>query len=248
MTQQAGVPLDFWGRIQRMIEDAVAKLARSGMLRNASISGGALVVKNGGQLRVEYPAELGGAVGVYFGDLSHSGGYLGTGLIVEQPDGTNIMQVHTDDATGGTTAALRDGEGKVAFSTQTGGSGIDHPYFGHSFFPSRYANWTVQTTSPTFETLFTSFGYRQHSGVFAWTCASMDTAGTTGEVQVLVNGTPIDDPASIGFALSTNYHGTGPVDGDTSTFMVLEIQGRVTSGAGALRVGGGGWLGRPNWI
>lgn len=247
MTQEAAVPAGYLEQMRRMIREEVAAAQRSAPLRNASISEGGTLTIKGGTLRVQYPAAEGGGTGVYFGDLylSETSEYLGTGLLVQGPNGEDIAQFRSDAATGTVRAVIDDVAGNSAVSTDAvGGFGLGRPYLSNGFVPARSSDWAASTTSSTFETLFTSVGYRTHAGIMAWTWSAMDTGGTTGEVRVLVNGTELEAPNAVGFSHTLNYHGPTKVPGDAYAVVTVEIQGRVTGGAGALRVGGGGWISR----
>lgn len=248
MTQEAGVPQDFWGRIERMIENSVAKLARSGMLRNSSISGGGLTIKDGGSLQVLYPTDMGGKIGVFFGKTNSAitGEYVGTGFTVQNTDGKDIATFRSDVTSGNPVAVIRDAQENPVFSTnQNDGVGLLRPYLNNTAIPARYVDWTVSTTSATFETLFTAYGHKQHTGLLGMMNAAMDTAGTTGETRVMVNGVQVGSTVSHAFSTSTFYYGPGPVPGAWDDWLTIEFQGRRTSATGALRVGGAQWIGRP---
>lgn len=247
MTQEAGTPVGFWERVQKMIDDAVAKLARSGMLRNASISGGGLTIK-GGFLRVLFPSSLGSTLGVFFGDVVHAvtGDYLGTGVLIQDPDGQDIAQFRSDVASGVPVSALFDGGGETAMSTdRTSGFGLARPYLSSPFIPSRFVDMSLATSSGSFETLAVSCGYRTHAAVMGWTRACASAAGVTGEIQVLVNGVALEPPTAVGFAVTTTFHGPSVPAGNLYDFLTVEIQARLTGGAGQLLVAGGGWISRP---
>lgn len=246
MTQEAGVPRDLWGRIQKMIDESVAKLARSAPLRNASITEGDLTVK-GGALRVNYPDTLGGGTGVFFGNVNdvYTNTYAGTGLLIQAPDGTDIAMFRSDDDTGVPIVSIRDAAQNPVFTTDLSGVGTGRPYLQNPFVPYRFVDWNITTTSTTFETLFVGQGNRTHAGIYAWTRSSMAAAGTTGEIRVMVNGVQLDTPKPVGFAQSTQNHGPVASPGPSYEFLTVEVQGRVTSGTGTLRIAGGGWMGRP---
>lgn len=248
MTQEAAVPAGYLEQVRRIAREEVAAAYRSGSLRNASIGEGGTFTIRGGRLQVLYPATQGGGLSAYVGDLydASDGSYLGSGLLVQDQDGQPIAQFRSDAPSGQSRALITDASGETAVSTDAaGGLGLARPYLSNSFVPSRYADWTISTSSATFETLFVSSGYRTHAGILAWTRASMDTSGSTGEVRVLVNSAQLDTPGTIGFAQTLSFHGPTILPGESYDFLTVEIQGRVASGAGSLRVAGGGWIGRP---
>jgi hypothetical protein len=100
-----------------------------------------------------------------------------------------------------------------------------------------FADWTVATTSTTFETLWKGEMLKQHPKLSVATRATTDTSGSTGEIRVLVNGVQLGSSvASVGFALTTSLLGPDVVDGDHMKLLTVEIQGRMASGAGSLKV------------
>lgn len=237
MTQEAATPPGYNEQIRRMIREELARLMYSGQSRNMSIGeDGALTIK-GGQLRAEYPASEGGELGAYFGALFQDGLYVGTGFLIQAPDGSDLLGARSDAASGIARTMMRDAnENVVAGTTFTGdGQGLYRPYIGHGFYRQRYADWTVSTTSGSFEGLWKAEVHKQHPVLSVATQSSMDTAGTTGELRVLVNGVQVGATQSIGFALTVSAI-TGAVAGAHMDLMTVEIQGRRTSASGALRV------------
>lgn len=246
MTQEQATPPGFWERVQQMIDRAVAASGRSGPLRNATISGGGGLTVKGGALKVRFPDTLGGGLGVYFGDLleTGTGTYLGTGLLIQDADGQDIAQIRTDDATGKSVVVLNDAQGHNVLTTYGTDIGMSRPYLQGGFVPARYADWTVTSTSATFETLWRGNLWKQNPAIFVRTRASMDTAGETGEVRVMVDGVQLGSTMSVGFGLTTLDFGPEDVTGEHMEFLDVEIQGRRVSAAGSLRVAPGVWIGR----
>ena len=236
MTQEAGVPRDLWGKIQKRIDESVAKLARSGMLRNASITDGNLTVK-GGSFRAQYPENLGGGNSVYIGDIYGGGGYAGTGMLVQAPDGTDMILARQDAQFGNTRVDLYDSGNRVIVGNDaSSGMGLARPYLPSTFYRKRYQDMTISTTSATFETLFEAQIHKQHPRYEVGCRATMDTSGTTGEVQVLINGVALGSTQAQSFLIKPNVFGPANVAGSHMSTLTVEIQGRVTSGSGALRV------------
>lgn len=248
------MPPGLFERIRSMIRDEVGKLLRSGLLRSASISeggltirgGGGLDVRDGGKVRVRAREADGGREVFYAGDIFSAidGTYQGTGILVQQPDGKDIA-VMRSDAAGGSIIQLRDsGERPVLATDTVTGIGLLRPYMGGHFARARYADWSVSTVSPDFETLWETRTYKQHSSIEVGVHASMDVSGATGEVRVLVDGVQLGAVAAIGFALSQKYFGPAAVAGTHLQALVIQIQGRRTSASGGLRVEPRYWLGR----
>lgn len=241
MTTEATIPPDMVERIRKMIRDEIAVEARAAPLRNARISGKghALTVSDGAMVRVMYPEELGGGVAVYVGDIYsvNDGSYQGTGMLLQAPDGTDLAVFRTDESFGTSLQNIYDSGGRIMLGNDAAsGQGLARPYIPGTFYPTRYADMTVATTSATFETLFATTIYKQHPKVAVGLNATMDTAGTTGEVRVLVNGTPLGPTVPAGFVITGSIFGPGAVAGAHMASLQVEIQGRRTSASGALRV------------
>lgn len=244
MTQEAGTPAGFWDRVEQIAKKVVNDYVRAGLLNSASISSGGLTIK-GGFLRFLFPASLGSGLAAFFGDIKNEadGSYLGTGLLIQDQNGRDIAQLRTDDATGTTVIMLNDAQGNNVISTFNAPMGLSRPLLQGGFVPTRFADFTVATTSATFETLFRGTLYKQNPAMFVRTAASMDTSGTTGELRVLVNGNQLGSVATVGFTVGTFDFGTAVIAGAHMDFLNVEIQGRRTGATGALRVAPGTWIG-----
>lgn len=239
MTQEGAVPPDLWERVRKVAEEVVAKSYRSAPLRNASISEGGDLSVRGGAVRVYYRASQGGGNAVYFGDLVTGEDYVGTGILVEGPNGTDIASFSYNFADGTSTAHLHDEKNNIIVGNDsTSGQGLARPYIpAGGMWRARFSDWSVSTTSTTFETLWKGEMLKQHPKLSVATRASTDVSGTTGEIKVLVNGVQLGSSvATVGFALTTSLLGPNVVNGDHMTLLSVEIQGRVTTGSGALRV------------
>lgn len=250
MAQEAAVPAGLWERVRKIAAEEVARFARSGFLRNARISGGAgLTVADGGKFRALYPDELGGETAFYVGDIygAESRDYLGTGVLIQAPDGTDLAVFRTDSHFGTTMQNIYDSGGRIIFGNDAAsGQGLARPYLSGGFARARYADWGVSTTSSTFETLFEQRIWKQHPRLEVAVRASMDTTDTTGEVRVLVNGVQLGATTSEGYATTYRYFGPEPIAGAHMETVIVEIQGRRTSATGALRVESRYWVGRQS--
>lgn len=235
MTTDAGLPLGFWARIEKMIDERVARYARSAPVRNVSMTSGDFRVQ-GGRFRIQYPADQGGADAVYFGDLSKSdGSRSGSGMVVQGPDGRNILQAYAAPS-GQTIAQITDNFGNVVIESEaTGTGGLNRPFLTQAFYPARWADLTVSTTSATFETLFQGAFYKQHPALSVVARAATDASTTTGELRVLVNGVPLGSVLTIDNVLANRFF-YGELADPHMTWQLVEIQGRRTSAAGSMRV------------
>lgn len=247
MAQEANIPANLWEQIDQRIQQRVQEGVAS-ILRSATITSGGTTIQ-GGRLRVLFPDGQGGDVAVYFGDIysETDSSYIGTGILVQNSDGKDIAQFRSDAVSGGTRGALFDshGQGVVGSDIAPGGFGLARPVLAHRLMPARFADWPFTSTSSTFETLIVDYGYRQHAGMYAYARCSASAADTTVEVRVLVNGNQLGNVASVGFAQTTVFFGPAIPPGAHEDWTTVEIQGRVASGTGSLRMAGGSWLGFP---
>lgn len=249
MSQEAAVPPGFWGRVQKMIDDAIASFARSGFLRNASITQGGLTISNGGTLKLRSADDVDT---FYVGPVTPAlwDGSSQPGLLMRRNDGTLVLSLYDAFPTpGGYSQALawwdRSSNTIIADDTNSG-QGIARPYIGGGFGRARYADMSVSTTSSTFETVWETRLYKQQPQLEVGFKATMDTTATTGEVRVLVNGTQIGPVKTQAFSIATQVVGPAPVQGAHMDYLTVEIQARRTSATGACRVEALYWTGRQS--
>ena len=243
MTQEGSVPPDFWARVQQVAERAVDRYARSGASRNMSISGGSgLEVTAGSKLRIRHPS--GGTMllaGVF--DANHSydradGSYQPMCLLYRS-DGTIALSMFDSQSGGGGQQyiAMWDRSGNVVFSDDTNsGQGMARPYLSGSFSAARFTDFRYTVTSTTFETVAEQYITKQQPRLQVRAKASMDTSGATGEMRVLVDGVQLGATTSESFAIATRDYGPVAFTGTHMQVVRVEIQGRVTSAGGSLKI------------
>lgn len=237
MTQEAKVPDEFMQQMRRMVREEVANVYRSAPMRNSSISEGGTFTLNGGQFRVNYPESQGGGLGTYIGDnhATGTGEYLGTGVLIQDTDGTDIASFRSD-VSGNSLAVIRDGEGNaVLYTDTTSGQGFGRPYLPVVFYRQRYTDWP-STTSATFEGIFKAEVFKQNSRLSMAVQVAVDDAATTGELEVLVNGVQLGPVQPIPFGIRILTVGPAAVAGAHMTVLSVEIRARRTAGTGTVRV------------
>lgn len=250
MGADAGTPPGLVDRIRQIAADEVRKFARSGFLRNASISDGGLTIK-GGFFRMLSKA-TGGVTQFFLGPVAPGlpDGTPQQGWLVNRADDTMVLGLYdSDTANGQFNQALSwfDRKGNVVFADDTdGGQGIARPWLSGHFAPARFNDWTVSTTSATFETLWEQRIDLQQPRLQVTYWASMDAAGTTGQTRVMVNGVQFGPTAAEAFLVPLRTVGPLPVAGGHLTEVLVQIQGRRTSTTGALRVQALNWKGRQS--
>lgn len=243
MAQEAAVPAGFWARVQKMIDDSIARYARSGPLRNASITGGAgLTVGAGGKLVVQHPD---GRDLMLMGEYDSSNVYnMPDGsrqpmALIWRSDGSLALGMFDPTPANGLQQflALYDRGGNIIVSDDTNsGQGLARPYVPGVFYPARYGDW-LSTTSSTFETVWRCRMPKQQPQLYVRAWATNDTSGATGQVQVMVNSVQLGSTVSTSFAQTEYVFGPLPVTGKHMDTLVVELNARVATGTGGVRVG-----------
>ncbi|WP_158544445.1 hypothetical protein [Blastococcus sp. TBT05-19] len=258
----AGTPPGLGERIRQIAADEVAKFMRSGLLRNASISGGkGLTVKGGGGITVDggalrvrgLPAAQPGATGdstVYMGGITPAlpDGTLQPGLVLRREDGTIALALYdpTPDNTGdgfNQFLALYDRAQVIVVSDDTAsGQGLSRPYVPIPVTRARYTDM-VAVTDSAFVDVFRTPGafHKVNARARADIRCTTDVAGTTGEVRVLVDGVQVGDVQPVGFTVETKYVGPFAIPGDAYTTHSIVVQARRTAGTGAVRLDAAVW-------
>lgn len=239
MAQEAAVPRGWKAIVQKMIDTSIAAALRAPLGSLAVTGKSGIRVSNGGRLRAEYPDDVGGGAAFYVGDLvdANTGEYVGTGVLVQAPDGTDMMTMRTDVKFGTTMQNIYDSGGRIIFGNDaSSGQGIARPWLSGGFSRARYTDMSVTTTSATLETLWDARVTKQSPRLEVCYRATMDTSGTTGETQVFVNGVALAPVTTESFVLATHYVGPAAVAGEHLSDLYIEIKGRRTSATGALRV------------
>lgn len=228
-------------RILLEVDKRIASFARSGFLRNATISDGGLTIR-GGFFRM-----LAGLANVQMFYLGPSGPVLGDGTVqqiwqIRRAGGQLVLDLY--DAFPGVDGTLnqalnwRDRNGNAVIADDTdSGQGIARPYLPGVFYPARNVDWP-KVTNTSFETVFRAQVPKQQPKLYVRAWGWNDTAGATGEIKVLVNGIQLSTTVTTGNAAVTEYlFGPAAVDGAHLSSLVVEIQARMVSGGGSLQVG-----------
>ncbi len=247
MGVDAGTPPGLFERMRMIAADEVAKFMRSGFLRNASSSEGGLTIK-GGFLRLLTSATGGGVSTFYVGPITDSplpDGSPQMGMVMRRNDGTAVLALY-DPLPGadGFNQFLGwfDRAGAVVFSDDTNaGQGHARPWLHGGFSAERFADFRYSVTDSNFVTVARALVTKQQPRLEVGVRASTTAADTTGEVLVLVNGVQLGATQTEQFSISTRFYGPLPVAGDYGAGLTVEIQGRRTAGAGALRIEPYGW-------
>lgn len=240
MTQEAGTPAGFWDRVEAAAERAVAKYIRAGLLNSSSISGGqGLRVGAGSKMVVQHPdGKTLLLVGIY--DVNHTldltdGSYQPTYMLRRQ-DGSMAMSLYDPlPGSGGYNQFLAwwDRTGHVIISDDTdSGQGLARPYLSGVGYPAQPRHWP-STASGSYEVLYRARYAKQHPRLCVQAWGTTDTAGTTGQMQVMVNGVQLGATQSLNSTSVTEFvFGPTAVDGTFGQYLNVELQAQRTAGTG----------------
>jgi hypothetical protein len=239
MGVDAGTPPGLLDRIRQIAADEVRKFARSGFLRNASITDGGLTIR-GGFFRLLSKA-TGGVQQFYLGP---TGDLLGDGerqqvWMVRRADGSLVLDLWDafPDADGTTNQALswRDRTGNTVFADDTdSGAGLARPYLPIPFYRARSQDWP-QSTSTSWATMYRAVVPKQQPRAF-FAVYAVATANTTGEIRVTVNDTQVGDAYPVpSNAVNEFLFGPLAAAGSHMQTLRIEVQTRVTAGTGGVQ-------------
>jgi hypothetical protein len=145
-----------------------------------------------------------------------------------------ITNVETFDPTKSTMLA-RDFSGNIIFAPDVASEqGIGKPWLGIPMHNALFSAPT-STTSATFEPLFRGYMFKQHPKLRMRFTANI-AAATTGEARMTVNGTVVGSVTSLPASSFANYTiGPEEIAGAHEQELIVELQGRRASGAGAVQ-------------
>ena len=227
-------PQSLWQAIRDLRRD-MQQLRASRRLESAAIGTGGLVITGDGYLKV---LDTDGSILFQIGLISpHPDGSPQRGVLISREDGTAALSVaavtsHPGDPQG---IVVRDARGTVLLAEDVTAGGLARPWLNIPMYPARSADLR-QSTSGTYETVWRGVTdiHNPRLTVSGW---SVTAGGTTGNVQVLVNGALFGAPVAVStsltqFTVGPLTHGL-PIGSDVT----VEIQAQMTSGAGPVSVG-----------
>lgn len=226
-------------RIMQMVDERFAAFARSGFLRNATISAGGLTIK-GGFLRM-LSAITGGVTTFYVGPTSPAlpdGSYQPT-VIIRRNDGTVALLLWDPrpDLDGyNQFLGWYDRSGNAVMTDDTvSGQGLGRPYLPGVAYPSQARHWPSGGTTG-WEPLYRVMHNKQQPRLFARAWGSCDTAGTTGQMRLMVDGNQLGATQNVNAAAVTEFaFGPAPVAGTFGQYLSVELQVQRTAGTGAVQ-------------
>ncbi|MGW1680562.1 hypothetical protein [Saccharopolyspora sp. NPDC002376] len=121
------------------------------------------------------------------------------------------------------------------------GRGLARPYIPTPMIPTDVPEWPG-TQQATFTGKWVQSIYHQHPKITLVVYAAADTAGTTGEIRVIIGGAVFSDSAQVTAVGSSIYQanaflfGPGLWPGNHMAPVTIEIQARRTAGTGWVRL------------
>lgn len=124
----------------------------------------------------------------------------------------------------------------VVMEDPIAGSGLGRPYIPMVSAPARYTDW-LASTSATYEDIHRFTIKKMQAYAYVSLGYTSDVAGTTGNIQVTVNGSVLVSPTAVTFAVAAVTYGPFPLPGTQLTQVEIRVQAQRTGGTGAIRVG-----------
>lgn len=223
-------------RWRRGIDARLKQLEAARRLQNASIGAGGLTI-DGGALDVITPA---GVDLLKIGPVqwNHLDGSTQQGVVIRREDGTQALAMYAVPAVQGNDVqamALWDRTGNAIIAEDTlAGVGIALPYLPIAWAPARYTDWFASTAA-AFEDVHQATIKKMQPWAYVVIGATTDVSGTTGQIQLTINGVPWGAPTVITFLVGSTTIGPFPLPGNFKDQIDLRIQAMRTAGTGAVR-------------
>jgi hypothetical protein len=228
--------------LQRQIDD----LKAAAPIRNAAISGGAGLTLNGG-----------GSVTVDGGDITvldtngnqvvkigHDTAGI-RGVAFTSPAGVDMVDFYIEPSTGIPFLRVLDSTGQACLVTNplSTGVGLGWPWIPFSLAPMVIAQWPYNTTG-SFVTVAQCVTNRASQEIFVEARVVCYSGATAGQARLLVNSVQVGSTATVGTGVTDANFGPAAAAGNIGTNQFVELQTRVTAGAGncAAQAYGGYWL------
>jgi hypothetical protein len=246
MTQEAATPPGFWERVEQIAERAVQRFARSGFLRNASITGGGLTLR-GGFFRMRNAAGTSNAF--YVGPVTPAqpDGTKQPGWLVYRADGTLVLAMFDafpEDGPEGVNQALNwyDRSGGIVLADDTdSGQGLARPYVPIPLTRARYTDMVAVTDGAFVDVFDSGYFYKVNARARVDVRCTTDASDTTGELRVLVDGVQVGTTQTVDFLVTMKNIGPFVIPGDAYSQHVVKVQARRTTGTGAVRLAAAAW-------
>jgi hypothetical protein len=146
---------------------------------------------------------------------------------VRRTDGTVAMLITT-------LWSLLDRAGNVVISEDTSGVGLGRPYLPIPFALARYTDWPA-STSASFEDIHRASIKKINPFAYLVIGHTTDVSGTTGDLQVTVNGAILGSTIAVTFTQAAVTIAPFQLPGLFRDQVELRVRVRRTAGSGAVR-------------
>lgn len=175
-----------------------------------------------------------GRLRMYMGALADG---VGLGFELYRADGSKAVSFEglTDDPTLHETVRLWDRTNNILFEDdETGGQGLSRPYLQIRPVPTNWGPEVQSTTSGTIGGLWDFIFPKQHPKLEVYALSAIDTAGTTGELDLWDNLTSTRIAGPIAFSGNSTIVLKGAVSGGHTDYSFVSLRGRRTSASGSI--------------
>jgi hypothetical protein len=222
--------------IQRLQRD-VKELRAARRLESASVGGGGMTIRDGGAFVMMTAS---GVQVVQVGPMQwkHLDGSTQQGMILRREDGSQALSISAVPAVQGVDTqawSWWDRSGNAVFAEDTtSGVGLALPYLPINFAPARFTDW-LATTSAAYEDVHRATLKKQQPFAYVVVGHTADASGTTGQLQLTINGTSYGTPTAVTFTVGTVTIGPFPLPGQFNDQVELRVQAQRTAGTGNVR-------------
>ncbi|MFJ1581792.1 hypothetical protein ACIOC1_00445 [Streptomyces sp. NPDC088197] len=231
-------------RIQAL-EREVTELRAAKRLESASVGAGGLRIVAGGRLAMDRPdgtrmLDIGAMTNPIY---NRGDGSPQQAAFLRRDDGSTALSLYAYPQGSGSTQFLviRDASSNIIVGDDAGsGQGLARPYLPLALSPAIGTGWDYwpRTTSATMADLWVGQIYKQQPRVVVVAVAACDTAGTTGQIQLSVNGTAAGAAQAVTTAGQVYTFGPFSLAAyDHMQQVTLAVTGRRTAGTGTVRAG-----------
>ncbi|MGR6997608.1 hypothetical protein ACU686_05115 [Yinghuangia aomiensis] len=228
----AEVPQDLLDRL-RALEEKVRLMDGRGQIRPAQdvVTDGEVHVGTNGRLVLD---DVDGSQLLFAGGITpnYADGSPQRGVILWRSSGEIAAALYADgaDATKTQQVVLWDKNGAIVLATGT--DGLARPYIPIPMYPED-GSWP-STTAGAFTALWTGEVAKQHHKLRV-VALGVCSGTAAGQLQLTINGTPVGTPSAHTAAGYTYGIWTVDAPGAVMGVMTIQVQGKVTSGTGAIR-------------
>lgn len=225
----------------RALEREMSELRAARRLESAAIGAGGLKITKGGRLATETPdgQRVLDSGAISNASYNHVDGTPQQALFIRREDGSAALSVFASAGSGARQfLALWDASGTIIVSDDAiSGVGLARPYLPVTLSPAIGTGWDYwpRTTASTMGDLLVGQIYRQQPQLAVVVVAATDTAGTTGQLQLTVNGTAVGSAQTVSTTAGFFTFTADLTTYDHMSQVAVSVAGRRTAGTGALR-------------